>query len=258
MLTETGRLDEAFLPAMYLDTSVVVDYWLTEGMERPATEAEVLMRANELPHLQVVRNILKSEERIATVAEIRKKLYFDECKVTPVVSPLSLIELMEQHAEAAFKNIAAQAAGVSSIQGRGKKDIGRFLKTALELRKEEVRQQAAKTQEAKEEKLSTGLEILMLETWLNRSFEECHGLSGLVQVDIVNFGVTLDKVWDEPSAYAYLQLGLADIMHILVAEHLGCEYIASFDSDFGRSKDIIEEECGLCVLRTAQEILAIL
>lgn len=258
MLTKSGRLRESLLPAMYLDTSVVIDYWRTEGMEMPETEIEVQMRSNELPHLQVVRDILKSEEHIAMVAEIRKKLYFDECTVTPVISPLSLLELMEQHAEAAFKNIAAQAAGVSSIQRRGKKDISRFLKKALELRKEEVQQQAAKKQPAKGEKLSTGLEMLMIETWLNRSFEECHGLSGLVQVDIVNFGVALDKVWQEPFAYAYLQLGLADIMHILLAEHLGCKYIASFDSDFDRVKDIIEEECGMRVLKSAQDILAIL
>jgi len=98
----------------------------------------------------------------------------------------------------------------------------------------------------------------MSETWLNRSFLECHGLSGLLQVDIVNFHLTINKAWMEPSAYAYLQLGIADIMHILLAQHLGCKYIASFDSDFVRVKDIIQEETGILVLTNPEKILAIL
>lgn len=97
----------------------------------------------------------------------------------------------------------------------------------------------------------------MSETWLNKSFIDAHGLQGLLQVDIVNFHLLVNKIWEEPSAYAYLQLGVADIMHILLARHLGCQYIASFDSDFKRVKEIINEETGLSVLSTAEEILAI-
>jgi predicted nucleic acid-binding protein len=74
-----------------------------------------------------------------------------------------------------------------------------------------------------------------------------HGLDGLLKVDIVNFDLHFRRAWQEPSAFAYLQLGLADIMHILLAQHLGCTYIASFDSDFKRVKNIIMKklEC-LC------------
>ncbi len=98
----------------------------------------------------------------------------------------------------------------------------------------------------------------MLETWLNGSFVDSHGLYGLLQVDIVNFHLTVSKVWQEPSAYAYLQLGAADIMHILLAQHLGCQYIASFDTDFKRVKDIVSEETGISILTSPEEILDIL
>lgn len=254
ILTKTGKLQKKLLPAVYFDSSVLIDYWTTEGMEMPETEIVELTKENELSHLQVVRNILKSERRINKVVEIRKKfLLYKEIKVTPVVSSLSLLELMEWQAEAAFKQIASEASGTVFIQNKGKKDIGKYLKEALELRKLEVKEQ-------KGEKLgeSTALEILMMETWLNRSFAECHGLQGLLQVDIVNFNFTVNQAWQEPHAYAYLQLGIADIIHILLAQHLGCQYIASFDSDFARVKDIINEETRISVLTSPEEILAIL
>ena len=47
-------------------------------------------------------------------------------------------------------------------------------------------------------------------------------------------------------------------MHVLVAQHLGCEYIASFDADFKRVRDIIKEETGMTVLGGPEEILEIL
>ena len=253
ILTKTGKLQKGFLPAVYFDTSVLIDYWMTEGMEIPKTETEKLMKKDRLLHLQVVRDILTSEKRINKIVEIRKKLVFEKVKVTAVVSPLSLLELMEWQAEAAFKQIASEAMGTVFIQKKSKKQIGDYLKRALELRKAEV-----KEQKRKKRGISSGLEIFMLDTWLNKSFADAHGLQGLLQVDIVNFHLPLSKAWAEPSAYAYLQLGVADIMHILLAQHLGCQYLASFDSDFARAKDIISEETGLCMLTTAEELLAIL
>ena len=74
ILTSTGKLQEKFLPAIYFDTSVLVDYWMTEGMEMPETGMDKLMKGNESPHLQVVRDILRSEKRINKVIDnsIRK------------------------------------------------------------------------------------------------------------------------------------------------------------------------------------------
>lgn len=169
------------------------------------------------------------------------------------MSPLSLLELIEWHAEAAFKQIASEELGVVFVQKKSKKEIGSYLKKALELRKAE-----AKNQNSRKQDQTTGLEMLMAETWLNRSFAHTHGLRGLLEVDIVNFHLQLSKLWQEPSAYAYLQLGIADIMHILLAQHLGCQYIASFDLDFVRVKNIIGEETGMSVLIRPEEILAIL
>ena len=79
-----------------------------------------------------------------------------------------------------------------------------------------------------------------------------------MQVDLTNFNLTVNQAWMEPSAYAYLQLGIADIMHILIAKHLGCSYIASFDDDFKRASDIITDETGIIVVTNPKQILDIL
>jgi len=124
------------------------------------------------------------------VIELRKRLIFEETKVTAVISPLCLLELMEWNAEAMFKETAAEASGALFIQRKSKKDIGNYLKRLLELRKDE-----AEKQKGRRRGFSTGLEILMSDTWLNRSFEECHGLQGLLQADIINFRLTIAQSW---------------------------------------------------------------
>jgi len=256
MLTSTGKLKKRLLPAMYLDTSVLIDYWTTQGLEIAETEEDELRETYELPLLPVVKEIMRSENRIKKVIEIRKKLALGKSTVTPVVSPLALLELIEWHAEAGFKQVASEASGALFIQRKGKKEIGDYLKTALEWHGIEAKDLRGTKRSEAVGILSTGLDMLMDETMLNPSFAVSHGLQGLHLVDIVTFSLPMARIWDAPYAYAYLQLGLADIMHILVAKHLGCEYIASFDSDFKRVRDAVSKETGISVLTSPEQMLA--
>jgi hypothetical protein len=255
IVTKSGKLKAKFLPAIYFDSSVLIDYWMTEGLEidRPEGPFGKILDECEAERLHIIRQVLKSGARIEKVIEIRRKILVGESKVTAVISPISLLELMEWNAEAVFKDFVAEASGAMAIQRKTKKEVGDYLKRLLELRSDEAERQKGKARER-----TTGLEWIMSETWLNRSFAECHGLQGLLQADIVNFRLTIDKVWQEPFAYAYLQLGISDIMHILIAQHLGCRYIASFDSDFQRVSHIIGEETGMKLLHSPEEILALL
>jgi predicted nucleic acid-binding protein len=257
ILTRTGRLKKKLLPAVYLDTSVVIDYWATEGLERDDAALNGFEK-HEWPLVQVLREIMRSERRIEKVVEIRKKVTSGTIRATPVVSPLALLELVEWYAEAAFRQIASQASGASFIRSKSKKDIGDYLKRALELHLLENEELKAEKRDEVVGLGSTGLETLMSETWLDRSFASVHGLKGLLLADLTVFHLPMDGVWKEPSAYAYLQIGLADIMHILAAQHLGCEYIASFDSDFKRVKEIITEETGISVLTSPEEVLRVI
>jgi hypothetical protein len=254
-VTNEGKLIDSCLPAIYFDSSVVIDYWMTEGFEIDPPDDIITrtMKANEPKENEVMRGLFKSDKRFNKVVEIRKKLLFDEPKFAVVMSPLCLLELIEWNAEAAFKEISSRAAGTMAIQRKGKKEIGDYLNRLLALRAAEVKRLKGKRRE-----FSTGLEIIMGETWINSSFAECHGLKGLIQADIVNFKFTVSEAWQEPSAYAYLQLGVADIMHILIAKHLGCSYIASFDDDFKRARHIIKDATKMNVLSSPEEVLSTL
>ncbi len=254
-VTRTGRLKAEHLPAIYFDSSVLIDYWMTEGLETDRAEdwALKIISKNEPKNLVVVRELLKTDKRVQKVVEIREKLIFGKSKLSAVISPLSLLELMQWNAETVFKQTAAEAAGAHLIQRKSKKEIGDYLKKLLELRHDEIEKQ-----KGEKKGYSTGLEILMSDTWLNRGFAQGHGLRGLLQADIVNFKLTLGRAWEEPFAYAYLQLGISDILHILLAQHLGCNYIASFDEDFRRVRDIIEEENKIEVLTSPEDILGVL
>lgn len=128
ILTETGKLQKKFLPAVYFDSSVVIDYWMTEGMECPDSEKQRLIRSGELLYLKVVRDILHSKKRVNEVVEIRKKLVLGEPKATPVVSPICLIELIEWQAEAGFRQVASEACAAKFVQKMDKKDIGNYVK----------------------------------------------------------------------------------------------------------------------------------
>jgi len=254
-VTNKGKLIDACLPAIYFDSSVVIEYWMTEGFEidPPDDIMTRTIKQNEPKENEVIRDLFKADKRFNKVVEIRKILLFQKTKFASVMSPLCLLELMEWNAEAAFKEISSRAVGTLAIQRKGKKEIGDYLKKLLALRAGEVKRLKSKGRE-----FSTGLEIIMGETWINSSFAECHGLEGLVQADIVNFKFTVSEAWKEPSAYAYLQLGIADIMHILLAKHLGCSYIASFDDDFKRAQDIIKDSTEMGVLSNPEEILSVL
>jgi len=253
-VTRIGRLRTKYLPAIYFDSSVLIDYWVTEGLGLDWTKdpLEKIANENEPTSLEVLRELLKADKRLQKVVEIRKKLESGLSKLSVVVSPLALLELMIWNAESTFKQYASEAASVYFIQKKSKKEIGDYLKRLLELRHYEIVQKIGRR------KGYSGLEGLMNDFWVDRSFAECHGLRGLLQADIVNFELTLNQAWQEPSAYAYLQVGISDILHILMARHLRCTYIASFDEDFRRARDIIEAETKMKVLTSPEEILGVL
>lgn len=59
------------------------------------------------------------------------------------------------------------------------------------------------------------------------------GLEGILEVDIENFSLT-KKDLNDLIYLANLQVGFADIFHILSAKKLGCKYLFSLDFDFKR------------------------
>jgi hypothetical protein len=259
-VTPSGRLEDRLLPAIYFDSSVLIDYWMTDGMELADELTEHERDWAETIHGdmgKVMRELLKSDIRLNKVAEIRKKLTYEDIRAVPVTSYPALWELQEWAAESGFKQIGAEVSGMLALQRRSKKEIGGYLRKAFELWEAEGPGKHHDPQTG-----SSGLELLMQSTWINLGFAQAHGLQGIVIAETVNFNWP-PKLGNDRGSYvdpyilAFLQLGAADIMHVLMANHFGCRYFASFDSDFRRAQEFIEET-GMSVLTTPEEVLAIL
>lgn len=250
-IDHNGKLKKVMHPAVYLDSSVIIDYWLVEGCEYSPSLDEII---KESEYKTVMRNLLHADKRLDKVTEIRIKLT-GSSKTTAIVSPIGILELIEWNAEHTFKELAASAARVQFVQKQGKKKIGDYLKELLRLKREETELQKETTDKIT---CSTGLDILMSETRLEPSYLAAHGLDGLFYADIKGFSFSFEDIWQESSVFAYLQLGAADIMHLLLAKHLGCDYIASFDNDFTRVGDIVKEKMNVTIISSPEELLALL
>jgi predicted nucleic acid-binding protein len=243
LLTKTGRLRKAFTPAVYFDTSVLVDYWSAEGLEWADKES---LPPNDLTAF--LRELLRTDKRISEGYKIRKAILMERPRVFSVTSSLATLELVEWYAYVNFKQVATEAAGATAVQSKSRKEIGDLLKRLTDLARDGRRRNSGQIQ-------SSPVEHLSRATWLNPSFSDSHGLAGIVEVDLVNFNFTLWNVWDKACLLAYHQVGMADTLHILAAYHLGCEYFASFDSDFKRIREILEDAYGITLLSSAQELL---
>lgn len=274
VVTYEGKLIDELLPAVYFDSSLVIDYYMAESLpydekeldydiDLPEDPIEQLpeevqenlqeyIEAKSYPQEFLLREIINSDKRINQVRQIRNKILFEELKVNPVISPLVITELIKWFTESAFKQMASESVGSKVIQRFGDKQIGNYLKKLMELHNE------SKDNPEFSNWRREGIKRLHYELWMSPSFVHAHGLSGLIHANIINFDLTMKKAWYEPSAYSFLQVGATDIMHILFAEHLGCEYIATFDDDFKRAEDIIKEETGITVVKGYKEIIDIL
>jgi len=260
VVAPSGRLTDRFSPAVYFDSSVLIDYWMAEGLESPGETTEIERDwavSTDHPLGQVVRDLVRANTRLSKVAELRRKVILGETRAWPVTSHAALWELQEWLAESAIKQAGAEVLGMVFWQRKSKKEIGDHLKKAFELWQDEGDEQHHDSETG-----TSSLEALMQETWLNLSYARAHGLQGISIAETVGFSWPPkqgdgEHSFADPYTLAYLQLGLADIMHVLMANHFGCRYFASFDSDFRRAREFIEGS-GMLVLASPEEVLSVL
>src|SRR6266581_4525328 len=259
ILTNKGRLKRSTMPAMYLDSSFVIDYWIAERLEGP----ELPIPPSTFDKIRMtIQDLVKTDRRIVAVGKIREKIVTRGSRVSPVVTALAVLELMKWNAEATFKQYVAEAAGAMHVRRMDEKKTGDYIKKIFSARRQEVKDLKPRKKRKGpfqfENYESTPLEILVGDIWVNTSFARSHGLRGLLPAAIVNFSFPFSKAWQEPGAYACYQMSAADVLHVLFAQHLGCKYIASFDADFVRAKDIIREETGIQVLGSPEEVMKVI
>lgn len=224
---------------------MAIDYYAADGVEAfefaPTPEASVLHG----PEHEAVREILKADARWQAMANLRHAYLRAEaprCRL--VTGPLTILELVEWHADAVFRNLCSEVAGAESLQRRGRKDIGQRI--------ERLRQKADVPDTAQNEPPSPALAAWRAMSVVP-SFVMSHGLRGVAIADVLA-PLTDDFAYGIGSALAQVQIGGADILHLFAAHHLGCQYFASFDSDFKRVRSIIQEHLALTLLSSPAEL----
>ena len=268
-VTEEGRLREDYLPAMYMDANVLLQYFIAEEMiegDQPAEGLQSPGFATE-DRFSVLREILRAEKYTQKMIEIVERL--EDCpRVFPVYTPLGLAELMGAYAKEKFKSIATQFIGNFAIERMSKKQVGDSIKAIFDGRRVEAKEQAFEDETIAERnglpdgvrpgRTTTDLELLVTSLCLNHSFIDCNRFRGLILADVLKLDFTQEQLWGQMNLFAYLQLGLSDIMHIVTAKHLGCEYLASFDGDFKRASDLLYEFTGIKTLTSPDMIIDVL
>src|SRR3972149_2191334 len=80
-------------------------------------------------------------------------------------------------------------------------------------------------------------------------------LFGIIPVDFANITIRTPRDFNKLIVFPAYQIGVADILHLVSAKRLGCEYFITFDDDFKRAKKDIERFFNLKILTSPQEIL---
>src|SRR3972149_2670598 len=176
--------------------------------------------SDEEDHYKIIRENIRKYKKLNEIYKIREKLENYKTLTTPVYSTIALFELAERIAEAFFLSETVKAIDVLTIQRLSKKEIGRIIKCFWE--------NTEKTRE---------------------------NLFGIIPVDFANITIRTPRDFNKLIVFPAYQIGVADILHLVSAKRLGCEYFITFDDDFKRAKKDIERFFNLKILTSPQEIL---
>lgn len=264
VLDNEGNLLPKFTPAIYFDSCVLIDYYLAYGLEFEPSPIVEAMGKNRAPYEKSLLTLFKQDKRFADLTKLRETL-LNETDAYAVTSPLAIFELIGWNSATTFKDIAVDLLGSSSVLKKGNKDIARLLGHIVnEHIKESERLDGVPwsvTTGKDGERQSTGERswgsLFSITSTSGGPSLRCHELFSIIVADVINFKLAESDVWCNLEILSYLQMGAADILHLLIARHLGCKWFATFDSDFTvpHCKKYIEEELGLSLLTTPQDII---
>lgn len=216
---------------VYCDTSLVIEYLLAQGREPEAKTAHSPFP--EPDHQREERKywetLFRHNKRFQFASRLRSIVGWNFPTSELVVSPFVLLELDEWYAEECFKQHAIEGTHVKAIQSHSRKEIGQFIQTIV------------RDSEANDDSFPARIWGAMASRIRGES------LAGLQirAVDQLKFDA---DAFEKVSLLSHLQMGMADIVHLLAADALKCTHFASTDSDFHRLRTEIENSFDFKVL----------
>ena len=139
-----------------------------------------------------------------------------------VISPFVLLELDEWYAEECFKRQALEGTHVKAIQTHSRKQIGEFI------------QQVVRDSRNEYNSFVSHLWAAMASGTRGQS------LAGIEIESVESLQLNSDA-FAKVSLLSHMQMGMADIVHLLAADALSSTHFASTDSDYNRLRMEIEE-----------------
>lgn len=210
---------------IYFETSAVLDYILATGRDDEAQRVET---PSYVPRsaLTYLKSLLREDKRYRLGTEVRRAIDGATGNCLCLITPIVRYECYEKLVEERFKNDASEALLAKFVRGYSRKQVGDYLGA--------IRKDAVSSPDAE-----------ALYEAIARDFTD-ENLFGLVtepcslELNRENYS-TLSK-------YAFLQVGVADALHLLAAHKLGCQYFFTTDEDFHRTREDIKSDFGIEVL----------
>lgn len=218
----------------YLDTSLAIEYSNAEGAERPD---ELFSKTKRTPEQQFLIDTLKSDRNFKLASLIRQKVTDGSSRLEFFISSLVWIEIQEWVAQEKLIGLVSEVSMFTQLKKEGRKRLGDVLK--------KIRYSASKESETCE--YNDSAERLFNKTIVTSEELGLGGLCGIKKFDIENFTLDADSI-QIASNLSYMQVGLADILHLFVAKDAGCTHFATLDSDFNRARELIKTSLDIEVL----------
>lgn len=214
---------------IYIDTSLLIDYFLATGREEPNPDPLNLISAEESQEKEYWESLLRTDKKLSFVTELRRIIGWDFPDKKLVISPFVLLELDAWCAEDSFKRLALDSTHIKAVQSLSRKEVGDYIQKVWEDAECDPNSLAAKIRGA-----ICGIargEYLM----------------GIIVEPVQNL-LFDEKVFNKAFPLACKQIGLADILHLLAAEAMGCTHFATNDSDYNRVSSEIKASFKLDVI----------
>lgn len=248
IVDDQGQLLDKFKPAVYFDSSVLIEYWSAYGLD--LTSNRPIDQMLRPMFWRIVSEISDTDKNLQLLSEIRHRIESGQSKLFCITSPLGILELIEWFTYSVIKDTFASFLGVKRVErSLNKEKIRKILRKIEGKAKDEP-------QNPSEPGMPSEPMNLLMETLIKPAVARFHELRGVIIADIRGFAFTENCAWDAAGELARFQIGAADILHVLVAHHLGCQYFASFDSDFrfSRVREILQKDFHLELLGSYQEL----
>lgn len=252
-LKQNNKIDEKFSPSILSCSDFTEQYSKAAGLEdyfnangdrvTPPWDDEITetSQTKEKERKKLICDLLSIRNENKTYATIRHLTINYLSEASLIVTPITILGLMQENSKAMFEQFCSDLVGVERINQE--KTYQHLSKLLTNYRKN---------------KDNAVVKELLEDCTINMSFTRAHGLQGTFYVSDFQLGILDADIGSFLWELALTQCSIEEIMNIHSAQKLGCEYLATFSKNVKLNKNLIEEVSGIKILGSPEEVLNVL